>query len=223
MDADARAEFLGGCPLLRGVPPADLLRLAEAAQLRRYRRGQLLFSEGDAGDSLLVVVSGSLKAFSPNAEGGELLLTVIERYQSVGELSVVDGGARSASVSALSDATVLRVPRETILAVAAHSTELSRALLDALASLIRRLTGSAADLAFLDIPRRVAKFVLTRVNGEGRPAARLTQADMAAAIGASRQSLNAALQDFQRRGWITVRPGEIELRDAEALRRFVGG
>ncbi|MGI8815272.1 MAG: Crp/Fnr family transcriptional regulator [Pseudonocardia sp.] len=222
MDVNARSRLLAACPLFAEVAEPDLMRLAEHAQVRRYRRGQLLFSEGDSGDSLLVVIDGTLKATSSRADGGEFMLAVVDRYDALGQLTVADGGPRSASVAAVTDATVLRIPRDTVLAVAADSPALTRALLSSLAALVRRLTGSAADLAFLDIPRRVAKLVLSRAPPDGAGTARLTQSEMAAAVGASRQRLNAALQDFQRRGWVTVRPGRIELRDPEALRRFVG-
>jgi len=222
VDVTARSRLLAACPLFAEVAEPDLMRLAEHAQVRHYRRGQLLFSEGDSGDSLLVVIEGTLKAASSRADGGEFLLAIVDRYDAVGELTVADGGSRSASVSAITDATVLRIPREAILAVAARSPALTRALLSSLAAVIRRLTGSAADLAFLDIPRRVAKLVLSRVSPNGAVTARLTQSEMAAAVGASRQRLNAALQDFQRRGWVTVLPGKIEVNDPDALRRFVG-
>lgn len=224
MDQLARARELGACPLFATVPQAHLELLAEYAQVRRYRKGHPLFAEGDAGDALFVVVDGSLKAASTRPDGAELLLAVVERHEAVGELTVADGGMRSASVTALTDVTLLRVPREAVLAVAARSPELSQALLSSLAAVVRRLTGSAADLAFLDIPRRVAKLVLARGGSDGTVGTtRMTQSEMAAAIGASRQSLNNALQEFQRRGWITIRPGGVELHDAGALRRFVGG
>ena len=70
----------------------------------------------------------------------------------MGELTVADGGPRSATIAALSDLTVLRLPREAVLAVADHSPTLTRALLASLASTVRRLTGDAADLVFLDVP-----------------------------------------------------------------------
>jgi CRP/FNR family transcriptional regulator, cyclic AMP receptor protein len=222
VDVTARARILAACPLFSGVAEPELSGLAEQAQPRRYRRGQLVFCEGDSGDSLLVVVEGSLKVTSSRADGGEFLLAVTTPNEAIGQLAVADGGPRSATVSTITDATVLRIPREAVLAAAATSPALTRALLAALAALARRLTGSAADLAFLDIPRRVAKLVLSRAAPGGDGATRLTQAEMAAAVGASRQSLNAALQDFQRRGWLTVRPGKIELTDPDALRRFTG-
>lgn len=222
MDVTVRAHILAGCPLFRGVAEPELMRLAEQAQPRRYRRGQLVFCEGDSGDSLLVVVEGSLKATRSRADGGEFLLSVMAPNEAIGELTVADGGPRSATVSTVTDATVLRIPREAVLATAAGSPALTRALLAALAALVRRLTGSATDLAFLDIPRRVAKLVLSRATPGGDPTTRLTQTEMAAAVGASRQSLNAALRDFQRRGWITVRLGKIELTEPDAMRRFAG-
>jgi CRP/FNR family transcriptional regulator, cyclic AMP receptor protein len=222
VDVTVRARILAACPLFSGVAEPELTGLAEQAQPRRYRRGQLVFCEGDSGDSLLVVVEGSLKVTRSRADGGEFLLAVMTPNEAIGQLTVADGGPRSATVSTITDATVLRIPREAMLAAAATSPALTRELLVALAALVRRLTGSAADLAFLDIPRRVAKLVLSRAAPGADVTNGLTQAEMAAAVGASRQSLNAALQDFQRRGWITVRPGKIELTDPDAVRRFAG-
>lgn len=222
MDQPARASVLGACPLFAAVPREHLESLAEHASVRRHRRGHAVVSEGDAGDSLFVVVDGSVKAVSPQSDGSELLLAVAEPYEAIGELSVADGGTRSASVVALTDVTLLRVPSEAVVTVATRSPELVAALLGSLAAVVRRLTGSAADLAFLDIPHRVAKLVLARGGSNGAAGPRMTQTEMAAAVGASRQSLNVALQDFQRRGWITIRSGGVELQDAAALQRFAG-
>jgi CRP-like cAMP-binding protein len=208
--------------LFAGLPEGDVRRLAAAAASRHYKRGQLLFYEGDAGDSLLVVVEGSLKAVSTSPQGEELLLAVIEQGDTVGELTVADGGPRSATIGALTDVSVLRLPREAVLAVADRSPALTRALLASLAGTVRRLTGDAADLVFLDVPRRVAKLLLGLADADDVARTRMTQTELAERIGASRQSLNAALQSFQRRGWLTVGTNEFRLDDAAALRRFVG-
>ena len=83
----------------RGAHPA-IQRLAAAAGLHRYRRGQILFVEGDSGDSLLLIVDGTLKAYSTSAEGEELSLAVVGPGETLGELTLADGGSRSASVAA---------------------------------------------------------------------------------------------------------------------------
>ena len=223
MDEQGRARVLARCRLFAALPEADLRRLAAAATLRHYRRGQLLFYEGDTADSLLVVVEGSLKAVSTSPQGEELLLAVIDAGETVGELTVADGGPRSATIASLTDAAVLRLPREAVLAVADHSPALTRPLLASLAGTVRRLPGDAADLVFLDVPRRVAKLLLGLPRTDDDVVAtRLTQTELAERVGASRQSLNSALQGFQRRGWLTVGNQEYRLRDVAALRRFVG-
>ncbi|MGY1701835.1 Crp/Fnr family transcriptional regulator [Geodermatophilus sp. SYSU D00766] len=224
MDDTARARALRRCALFSGLPDADLQRLAASSTARRYRRGQFVVLEGDPGDSLLIVAEGSLKAVATSPHGEELLLAVLEPGESVGELTVADGGQRSATVAALTDATVVRIPRETVLAVAERSPALTRALLASLAGTVRRLTGDAADLVFLDTPRRVAKLLLGLAPPDGarRVHLGLTQSELAERVGSSRQTVNAALQGFQRRGWITVDGRDVALHDVPALRRFVG-
>lgn len=224
MDEHQRTKLLSTCPFFAGLPAEDLQSLAGIATLRRYRHGQLLFCEGDDADSLLVVAEGRLKAYSTSADGDEFVLDVIEVGDSVGEVSLADGGARSATVEALSDAAVLRLPREAVLDLAANSPALTKGLLAAVASVVRRLTGAAADLVFLDLPRRVAKLVLEqgRTSDTAVIDMPLSQTEIARRVGASRQSVNAALRDFERRGWISSSGRAIRIRNAAALSRFVG-
>lgn len=156
MEERERARVLASCPLFAHLGPSEVARLAAGASVERYRRGQLIFSAGDDADSLAVVSEGRLKAVSRSSEGDDQLLAVVGPMNVLGELSVIDGGARSASVVALDDAVVLRVPRRTLLDVAIGSPPLLLALLTSMATVIRRLTGAAADTVFLDIPRQVA-------------------------------------------------------------------
>jgi CRP/FNR family transcriptional regulator, cyclic AMP receptor protein len=224
MDQVQRRRLLAQSLLFRDVSESDLHRLAEAAALRRYRRGQILFAEGDSGDSLLVVVEGYLKVFSSSAEGEEFVLAVLGPGEPLGELALADGGARSASAAALSDLAVLRLPRTELLAAGAASPQLMTALLVSVARLVRRLTGTAADLVFLDLPRRLAKLLLTERTEPGTDviATQLSQEDIAHRLGVSRQSVNAALRDFSRRGWILQDNRSIRVLDPTALARFLG-
>jgi len=221
MDERQRAQVLAGCGLFSGLPPASLQQLAAQSVVRNCRRGQILFAEGDPGDSLLVVVSGSLKAYTTSEQGDEFLLAVVGPGEVLGELAIADGGVRSATVAALGTAEVVRVPRKAVLDCARSEPALTDALLVTLASVIRRLDGHAADLAFLDLPRRVGKLLLGQ-HASPQNVPPLTQTEMAARVGASRQSVNAALQEFQRRGWVRVAAREISMRDPAALARFVG-
>jgi CRP-like cAMP-binding protein len=224
MDPARKIALLRTCPLFEQLPAEDLDRLAEQAALRRYRRGQVVFYAGDPGDCLLVVADGRLKVMARSENGDELLLAVVGPPDSIGALAIADGGPRSATVEALTDTTVLRVDRADIWRLEAAGTAVSDALMRMLAVVVRRLTGTAADMVFLDLPRRLAKLLLEQCRVAGGDVVDLpwTQTDMASSIGASRQSVNATLRDFQRRGWITTEGSALRVRDAGALASFAG-
>jgi CRP-like cAMP-binding protein len=91
-----------------------------------------------------------------------------------------------------------------------------------LAEQVRRLTGSAADLVFLDLPRRLAKLIVTRQNGNHVADLGVNQTRLAAQLGSTRQSVNRALAGFVRRRWIDVDGGRVTVRNDAALRAFAG-
>jgi CRP/FNR family transcriptional regulator, cyclic AMP receptor protein len=222
MTADV-ADILRRTDLLRSVPAGDLEAVAAASRLRTFRRGQVVFTAGDPGDSLIVVVSGSVRVVVRSADGGELTLTVVPPGGSLGELSVADGGPRSADAETLEEGQLLLVPREAVQDVCARVPAAAQALTDAVAANLRRLTESVSDLVFLDLPRRVAKVLLSQPRGEDgviRP--RMSQEQLAHQAGGSRQSVNAALRGFERRGWIEVHDRAVTVKQAAALGRFAG-
>jgi CRP/FNR family cyclic AMP-dependent transcriptional regulator len=167
MDSTRKISLLRTCPLFDQLAAEDVDHLAGQAALRRYRRGQVVFYEGDPGDSLLVVADGRLKVLSRSEEGEALLLAVVGPPDSIGALTVADGGPGSATVEALTDAAVLRVDRADILRLASAGTSVADALVKMLAVVVRRLTGAAADLVFLDLPRRLAKLLLEQRRAAG--------------------------------------------------------
>ncbi|MGH7667407.1 MAG: Crp/Fnr family transcriptional regulator [Candidatus Dormibacteria bacterium] len=222
MDPAKIAQLLLATPVLSALSPQDGQELAAHCRLRRVRRGQLLFSEGDPADSLLVVVSGRLRVLITSAEGGELVLSMLNAGDALGEVGCFDGGTRSAGVEALQDSTVLQLPAADLLAVVERRPEVARNLLGELASELRRLTGVTADLVFLDVPRRVAKLLVKEFEQSGNNSLELveTQGQLGARIGGTRQSVNSALAALERRGWIEVSGRHIGTRDLAALRRF---
>jgi CRP/FNR family transcriptional regulator, cyclic AMP receptor protein len=217
------SSILGGTSLLRSVAAEDLKAVATAARLRTVRRGQVVFTRGDPGDSLIVVVSGRVKVVVRSADGGELTLTVIESGSTFGELSIADGGPRSTDAQTLEDSQLLFVPRETIQDVCSRMPAAAQALTSSIAATLRRLTEAASDLVFLDLPRRIAKVLLNQPAGDdGIIHAKITQEELAHQAAGSRQSVNAALRGFEKRGWIEIHDRRVTVKQAGALRLFAG-
>jgi CRP-like cAMP-binding protein len=215
---------LGRLDLFRDLDPAALARLAARSHVRRLGRGQILFSQGEPTGELFIVRSGRVRVLVSSAHGEDLVLAVLEAGDSFGEVTVLSDEPRSASVDALEPSELLAVPAEEVRAVLLDNPAALLAVASLLAATVRRVTDVAADLVFLDVPRRLAKLLVTHstVLGDGTTVCELnmSQSGVAARLGATRQSMNRALGEFVRRAWITVDGTTVRLDKPDALRRF---
>jgi CRP-like cAMP-binding protein len=191
--------------LLRSAPAADLRVVAAASRARTFRRGQVVFSADDPGDTLIIVVSGRVKVVVRSADGSKLTLRIIQPGGVFGELSVADGGSRSADAETLEESELLIIPRAVIQDACSCVPSVAQAPTACLAATLRRLTEATSDLFFLDLPRRVARVLLSQPRGNDgviRPG--MSQEELARQARGTRHSVNAALRGFERRGWITT-------------------
>jgi CRP-like cAMP-binding protein len=223
MSAVRILDALRAAPLFQALEQEQMDDLAGHARQRTYRAGQLIFEFGDEGDALAVIASGRVKIAVRSADGGQLVLTWIGPGETLGELSVVDGGRRSADAEAVESSTVVLVERAAVLRAMRVNPDFAHNVARAVAASMRRLTEGTADLVFLDIPRRVAKW-LTEQASAGQPVdVTISQEELAHHVGGTRQSVNAALRGFERRGWVELRSRRVLVRDGSALHRFAGG
>ena len=206
--------------LFGALDDAALATLSEASITRSYDTGQIVILEGDPGGDLLVVAEGRLKVVARSRTGTAVVLAHAVRGDTLGEVSLFDAQPRSATVEAAEPSVVVRVPGEVVQRLIRSQPDLAVELLRQQADILRRSTGMVADLVFLDLPRRVAKFVMGAVGRDGRADLGMSQGELAAAVGGVRQSVNSALRGLERRGWIHVDGRVVEVRDATALAEF---
>jgi CRP/FNR family transcriptional regulator, cyclic AMP receptor protein len=229
MNAEAAAGLLGSTDLFKNLDPPVLDQLARSVTFRNYRRGHLIFAQGEPGDSLFVISEGLVKVFVTSEEGEDMVLVTLRPPETFGELALIDGGLRSASAEALEPTTTLTLSRGTLIELLQRHPNLAQALLSSLGGLVRRLTEQAADLVFLDLHGRVAKLLLALAEERGRHEGeevlldlQVTQGDLAAMVGGSRQSVNHILHAFQRRGYLEIEGRRIALKDLRALAKRAG-
>src|SRR5712692_8254323 len=163
---------------------------------RSLKRGEMLFRKDDPGTHLYVVLDGAVKIALPGEFGQEALVSIMRTGDFFGELALFDGSARSASATALEDSRAALLARDDFLTFLDGHPAAVRVVLDALAKTIRRLSDRVEDLIFLDVPSRVAKYLLDLAQSNGDAAKlelTLTQDELAAFIGASRVSVNRVL------------------------------
>jgi CRP/FNR family transcriptional regulator, cyclic AMP receptor protein len=224
LDSSAIVDALGSTPMFRVVPRETLHRMAMACTTRTFGRGQYLWYQGDDGDRLLIVVSGALRIVVQSERGDEVVLVTLGPGETTGELALLDGAPRSASVVAAEPTTVLMLARTAVLELLAENPHVLDAVLRNLGQMVRRLTDQVADLIFLDLTGRLAKLLLRLGQGHARPDGTvvidlgMTQSDLAAMVGASRPAVNKVLQRMVVRGLITVDGQVIVLHDLDGLR-----
>jgi CRP/FNR family transcriptional regulator, cyclic AMP receptor protein len=190
-------------------------------------RGGVLFNEGDPGDRLYVINSGKIKLGATSGDGRETLLAILGPGEMFGELSFFDPGPRNATAVALTDASLLGVGHLDLEPWLTGRPEVAASLLGALARRLRRTNEAMADLVFSDVPGRVAKALLELAGKFGVPnpdgsthvVHDLTQEELAQLVGASRETVNKALADFQNRGWLRLEQRGVDIVDAERLGR----
>jgi CRP-like cAMP-binding protein len=224
MPADPDVESaLRDVALFSDVSADDLAELASSARVRQYPARQIVFSRGDPSDTLIVVLSGRVQIVVRSVDGGELILAVLGAGDVLGEPSLVDGGARSADAQAQDETSLLILPREAVVALARRDAGVAMKMLAAVSATLRRLTDLTEDLVFLDLPRRVAKILLSvPIPPGGSADLGMTQEQMAHRVGGTRQSVNAALRGFERRGWIDTNGRHVTIKQPDALGRFAG-
>lgn len=221
-------DVLRSTALFAGLDEEALRGLSLACTRRVYGRGQYLWYQGDDGDRLVIVVSGLVKIVLTSAQGDEVVLNTLGRYESVGELAILDGSPRSAAVVAVEPATVLMLSRPMLIETMGRHPAVLDAVLCALGALVRRLTEQTGDLIFLDLGGRLAKLLLqlgqncSPTEGGVVLDLGLSQSDLAAMVGATRQAVNRVLQLLAARGLISVDGRVIVLRDLPGLRRRAG-
>jgi len=199
----------------------DRARLLAYAKPLRYAARQTIFLKGDPSNGLLAVLSGTVQISAPSRGGKRVVLNTIEAGDVFGELALLDGRPRSAEATALTNCELLLLERRDVLPFLEEHPRLCIQLLEILCTRLRRTTEQVEDVVFLELPARLAKALLrlaVKPVDKSRPRfVRASQSELGMMVGATRESINKHLADWQRRGIVSVGAGIIRLLDIDAL------
>jgi CRP/FNR family cyclic AMP-dependent transcriptional regulator len=223
---DRDEQVLGRAPLFEALDEGAAKTLRASVAEMNLVRGQTLFSEGDAGDRLYLVLDGKVKLTRTAPDGRENLLSVLGPGEMFGELSLFDPRPRTASAVAITEARLAGLGHDDLRPFLTGHPEVAVHLLRALARRLRRTNEVMADLVFTDVPGRVAKALLDLAERFGQPTEQgllvhhdLTQEELAQLVGASRETVNKALADFAARNWLRIEARAVSILDIDRLRK----
>ncbi|HEV3472661.1 MAG TPA: Crp/Fnr family transcriptional regulator [Actinomycetota bacterium] len=215
-------KILATTTMFRGVDASTLAAITSAGSVRHYRRGQILFAEGDPAESLYVVVEGLVKIYVVSEDGSEMNLGLFGPGMMFGEVALADGGQRSAFAEITEDSFLFSLGREDLFDLLDTHPILVRSYLHELGTRVRALTDRTEDLVFRDLQSRVAKQLLILAGEEDKIELKVSQQEIANMVGGSRPTVNQILKHFESRGYITVDNRRIDLNDTAALQRLSG-
>ena len=214
-------RLLGDCVLFRKLAPLERDALAARAHMRRFEAGDTIFLMGTLNDSMIAVLEGEVRISVPSAEGKEIVLAIVHAGEVFGEIAMLDGKPRSADAKALTACNLAVLDRRDVLAVLERNPTAWLVLVEVLCSRLRQTDQHLVEVALLGLPQRLAKTLLRIIDARGQTAnraeLRLSQYELANLVGASRESVNKCLHEWQRSGTVQMEKRVIKIEDRPAL------
>ena len=196
----------------------ELRRAIEGAAIRtKLRAGEVLFYQGEPGDSFYIIERGEIEISVQAVDGRKLALDVLRDGEVFGEIALF-GGDRTATATALADCTLRGIRRTDVLAMLRRKPELAFDFIEVLCDRLRTLSSKLEERAFLPVPVRLANRLLyldAKLGGAGR--VMVSQADLADFVGATREGIAKTLAIWRSRNWVAVSRGSIRIVQPSAL------
>ncbi len=221
------AGLLARIPLFDELSQGELERVASVTVARAFPRGVRVFHEGDSSDACYIVRSGDLRVTREHPDGRAIALATLGPGDIFGELAMLDGGTRSASVETLSECELLALPAPDMRRVVSDHGEIAAKLIVALTRRLRETNERVTRQSFQTVPSRVAGVLLQLIAEEAAPegrhgvTVRMNQADLAQLAGTSRESVSRFLATLERAGVVTVGRGRVTVVEPRRLRSYI--
>ena len=221
-------ELFAESDLFYALDGEDLDAVLSTGVNRKVAAGQALFMAGQPARQLYAVVSGQVKAVATAGDGREMVLRLFDPGDVFGEIALLHGGTRTATVVAAVDSELFVLDRRDFVALLRSRPDIAIELLAVLAGRMRSTTDQVVDTNFLEIAARLAKKVLELAESYGEPGPdgptiRGSQEELGNQIAATRVSVNTHLKAWEKSGLVRLSRGRIAILDVEGLERVARG
>jgi CRP/FNR family transcriptional regulator, cyclic AMP receptor protein len=219
-------NFLRNVPIFADLEEKELERIAKLGTRQKYKRGNIVVLEKESGAALFVIISGKVKVVRTDEEGREVILSMFGPGEFFGEMSLLDGLARSASVVAVSKSELFMIHRRDFLESLHQFPAIGIALLAEMAMRLRKADMQIKSLSLKDAAGRVANVLLILADDVGvfrKGKVEIDdlplQQDVANMAGTSRETVSRMLHEFVREGSIHLKGNKLTINDYEAFRK----
>jgi len=223
---ESAVGLLRRVPLFAELDEGELERFSRVAIPRSYPEGTRVFHEGDHSDACYIVKSGTFRVTREHPDGRAITLATLSEGDIVGELAMLDGEVRSASVETLGgEGELLALPASDVRSLLERHPEITVKFVAALTRRLRAANERISRQSFQTVPSRVAGVLSQMVAEEGEDGRQVTirmnQADLAQLAGTSRESVSRFLADLERSGVVKAGRGQVTILEPAKLGNYI--
>lgn len=215
-----KAKLLSGSSLFCELSAGELDELARHAELRNVPARQIILEQASKSQEMYAILRGRLKVIRETADGREATLGILEPGEVFGELAMLDGEPRTATVETLEPCELLVLRRNDVIGFLENHPKVMRQLILMLCQRLRSADELVQDTLFLPLPQRLGKTLknLAMQHGaDGLIDLKFTQQEIGNLVGASRESVNKQLNQWESEGWLAMEDGHIRLLQVDLL------
>jgi CRP/FNR family cyclic AMP-dependent transcriptional regulator len=213
-------------PIFCDLDPEAFEQLGRYAKHATLKRGATIFSKGDPGNSLIAVISGTVKISISSPDGRNAILNLIGSGEIFGEVAVLDGQARTADAIANTNCEIFVIDRREFLPFVRSQPALAMKFIELLCTRLRWTSDQVEQVILQDLPGRLASALIRLTErhkeAQGGRTIVVTQQEISEMVGMSRESINKQLRAWALRNWVRLEHGAIVVLDAESLREIAG-
>ncbi len=206
------------CPLFAGLNDGDLAALLNISRKSEFPKGTILFTEGEEARGFYVPVSGKVKIYKVTPEGRERVLRIAEPGRTFAEAAIFDLGTYPANAATLDRSVLLFFPKHEVLQLLKNNVQLAINMIGGISRLLREFMDQMEDIAFRDVPARLARYLLDLAERGGqRVELPLSKSQLAVNLGTVSETLSRTFRKMVDDGLICVQSRTIDILDADRL------
>ncbi len=220
------ASFIGNIPLFKGLPPAQIKQLASLATYKPYKKGELIFSEGQEATGFYILIVGRVKVAKLAPDGKEQILHILGSQEPFGEVPVFAGERFPANAEAMEDSKVLFLPREEFIHLIKKEPSVAMHMLALLSQRLRQFSSLIENLSLKGVPARLASYLLymsQHQQDKGLLELDVPKTLLANFLGTIPETLSRILAKMTQEGLIEVDGRRIKLLNRRALEELAAG
>jgi len=221
------STFLANVPIFSDLDDETLAKIVKPGVIQSFKKNSIILSEEDTGSALFVIAEGKVKISRSSNDDKEVILAILNESDFFGEMSLLDGMVRSATVTAIEDSKLFIVQRTEFLDLLKKYPDVSIALLTELTKRLRGATMKIKALSLKDAEGKVATVLLQLADDVGKIRQGVVEIDhlplqqeLANMAGTSRETISRTLHSFAKKGWVELDGSRLRITDYEKFKEM---